>query len=215
MWTGLGTNRGWILANSQSPSTSGTFASSYAPASVWDSCNGIAGSTGRVTLAACTGSIWDSTLQKCVDINACLGHTNCARDGDVNSVCLDTPAPGVGHTCVCSANFTLIVGASVSLCQGSTLFIGRVGNVNTVGHFETTSLGMSATSFIARGAKLTLTSIITATVFSGHCPSRASISFPVTTALLAYLREGVQGGWLPISATVTSGTVTYLPTHLW
>ena len=118
-----------------------------------------------------------------------------------------------------SGGSTLNVGATSvtlpipALSTFTTFFSCSPGSGNVIGHFEDGASFTSGDCFMNRlpADARTGSVVVRASVSGGACGS-AIIEFAAPEALVAYLRDGTQGGFVDISPTLVSGVVTNMPT---
>ena len=117
-----------------------------------------------------------------------------------------------------SGGSTLNVGATSvtlptpALSTFTTFFSCSPGSGNVIGHFEDGASFTSGDCFMNRlpADARTGSVVVRASVSGGACGS-AIIEFAAPEALVAYLRDGTQGGFVDISPTLVSGVVTNMP----
>ncbi|MEZ4314385.1 MAG: fibrinogen-like YCDxxxxGGGW domain-containing protein, partial [Polyangiaceae bacterium] len=232
MWTGSGTNYGFIFAKDQNSSFA--FGSSYSPNTSWNRCNSVSDTTSALRVyyrepaaAACAAGTADcngDATDGC-ETNVAVTAGQCAVAG---SSCKDVLSKNPGAPSGVYLVDTDGAGAGAArpiYCDmasdgggWTTLFNGLNGSTNAFDRFDTGTYTGNYADPRAAGKYLQ------------RKPSRASISgaeiavscgaamvkFPMTSQMEAYFAKGTQQGWQSVpGGTVIGGTVPNIPNWIY
>ncbi|MBK8257047.1 MAG: DNRLRE domain-containing protein [Polyangiaceae bacterium] len=231
LWTGSGTNYGFIFAKDQN--SSWTFGASYSPNTSWDGCNSAAGvqnlrvyyresapAACAANLANCNGDPTDGC-----ETNVALTGGQCSVAG---SSCRDILAKNPGAPSgvylvdldLGGSAATQPVYCDMTTDGGgwTTLFNGQNGQVNAFDRFDS---GVYTSAFKDPNPsgkylqrKPARTSLAGAEL-AVSCGA-AMVKFPMNAPMEAYFANGTQQGWQSVpGGTVIAGTVPNIPNWIY